>query len=63
MESNIYELMSHFWSMAEEKPFTSSETALYFLLLNRANTQHWQMPVVCPTTTDNYSCPLIKMII
>lgn len=48
---NIYELTSHFWKAAEVQPFTPSESAMYFYLLHRANLQHWQMPILCPTTT------------
>lgn len=48
---NIYELTCHFWKEAEVQPFSPSESAMYFYLLHRANLQHWQMPVLCPTTT------------
>lgn len=47
----MYELAYWFWRAAEEEPFTPSETSLYFLLLNRANMQRWEMPVRCPTIT------------
>lgn len=48
MKLNMYELAHHFWRTAEEQPFTPSETALYFLLLQRANLVRWEMPVKCP---------------
>ena len=48
---NIFILVSNFWRMAEEEKFTPSEAALYFYLLNRANTQRWKMPIRCPTST------------
>lgn len=48
---NIYELTNHFWKAAEVQPFNPSECAMYFYLLHRANLQHWQMPILCPTTT------------
>lgn len=51
MRLNMYELAYWFWRAAEEQSFTQSETALYFLLLNRANMNRWEMPVRCPTTT------------
>ncbi|MDE7025263.1 MAG: hypothetical protein K2O88_05210 [Paramuribaculum sp.] len=47
----MYELAYRFWRAAEEQSFTPSETALYFLLLNRANMYRWEMPVRCPTIT------------
>lgn len=51
MSLNMYELAYWFWRAAEEQPFTPSENSLYFLLLNRANMNRWEMPVRCPTTT------------
>lgn len=48
---NMFNLVSHFWRAAEEESFTPSEAALYFYLLHKANTQKWQMPIRCPTTT------------
>lgn len=48
---NIYELINLFWRAAELRTFSPSESAMYFFLLHRANLQHWQMPVVCPTKT------------
>ncbi|MDO4949255.1 MAG: hypothetical protein Q4E55_03685 [Bacteroidales bacterium] len=48
---NMFNLVSRFWRAAEEEAFTPSEAALYFYLLHRANTQKWQMPIRCPTTT------------
>lgn len=55
---NIYELMNHYWNSAAEEPFSSSETALYFLLLKIANDQHWQDSFTCSTTT---LCMLLDM--
>lgn len=48
---NIFILVSNFWRMAEEEKLTASEAALYFYLLNRANTQRWKMPIRCSTST------------
>lgn len=48
---NIFNLVSRFWRAAEEEAFTPSEAALYFYLLHKANTQKWQMPIRCPTST------------
>ena len=48
---NMFNLVSRFWRTAEEEAFTPSEAALYFYLLHKANTQKWQMPIRCPTST------------
>lgn len=48
---NMFNLVSHFWQAAQDEAFTPSEAALYFYLLHRANTQKWQMPIRCPTST------------
>ena len=48
---NIFNLVLRFWQSAQEEAFTPSEAALYFYLLHRANTQKWQMPIRCPTST------------
>lgn len=46
---NIFNLVVRSWRTAEESGSTTSEAALYFYLLNRANTQMWRMPIRCPT--------------
>lgn len=46
---NMFNLVARFWRMAEDSGSTTSEAALYFYLLNRANTQMWRMPIRCPT--------------
>ena len=48
---NMFNLVSRFWRAAEEEAFTPSEADLYFYLLHKANTQKWQMPIRCPTST------------
>lgn len=48
---NMFNLISRFWREAEGEKFAPSEAALYFYLLYRANTQKWQMPIRCPTST------------
>lgn len=48
---DMFNFVLRFWRAAEEEAFTPSEAALYFYLLHRANTQKWQMPIRCPTTT------------
>lgn len=47
----MFNFVSRFWRAAEEEAFTPSEAALYFYLLHKANTQKWQMPIRCPTST------------
>lgn len=46
---NMFNLVARFWRMTEDSGSTTSEAALYFYLLNRANTQMWRMPIRCPT--------------
>lgn len=46
---NIYELMHCFWKENECEPFPTSAIALFFFLLERANSMHWKMPLRCPT--------------
>ena len=46
---NMFSLVARFWRMAEDSGATTSEAALYFYLLNRANTQMWRMPIRCST--------------
>lgn len=47
---NIYEIMQRFWRENEYEPFSTAEIALYFFLIDRANTRRWQMPFKCPTS-------------
>lgn len=47
---NLYELSNRFWQENEYEPFSTSDIALYFYLLHRANSRRWQMPLRCPTT-------------
>lgn len=47
---NIYEVMQRFWRENEYEPFSTAEIALYFFLIDRANTRRWQMPFKCPTS-------------
>ena len=46
---NLYELTHEFWKESDYKPFSASAIALFFFLLDRANSRHWQMPLRCPT--------------
>lgn len=47
---NLYILMQRFWRENEYEPFSTAEIALYFFLIDRANTRRWQMPFKCPTS-------------
>lgn len=47
---NIYGLINSFWRENEYEPFSTAEIALYFFLIDRANTRRWQMPFKCPTS-------------
>lgn len=47
---NIYDLLHGFWKENEYEPFPTSAIALFFFLVDRANSRHWKMPVSCPTT-------------
>ena len=47
---NLYLLMQRFWRENEYEPFSTAEIALYFFLIDRANSRRWQMPFKCPTS-------------
>lgn len=47
---NLYILIQRFWRENEYEPFSTAEIALYFFLINRANSRRWQMPFKCPTS-------------
>ena len=42
-------LINRFWETNRNTQFTMAETTLYFYLLNEANRNYWQMPIVCAT--------------
>ena len=46
---NISELLNRFWLENEYDPCSATEIALYFFLLNKANTRRWKMPFRCST--------------
>ena len=46
---NIYELLNRFWLENEYDPCSATKIALYFFLLNKANTRRWKMPFRCST--------------
>lgn len=46
---NIYELMRSFWQENDYETFSTSEIAMYFFLIDRANSRRWEMPFKCPT--------------
>ena len=47
---NIFEIMHAFWAENEYVRFSTSEIALFFFLVNRANSRRWHMPVICSTS-------------
>lgn len=47
---NLYILMQRFWRENEYEPFSTAEIALYFYLIDRANSRRWQMLFKCPTS-------------
>ena len=47
---NLYILMQRFWRENEYEAFSTAEIALYFFLINRANSRRWLMPFKCPTS-------------
>lgn len=47
---NIYNLISSFWRENEYEPFSTAAIAMYFFLIDRANSRRWQMPFKCPTS-------------
>lgn len=47
---NLYVLMQRFWRENQYEPFSTAAIALYFFLIDRANTRRWQMPFKCPTS-------------
>lgn len=38
---NLFELLSNFWRIDEQKNFTGNETRLYFFLIHLANRSFW----------------------
>jgi biotin operon repressor len=47
---NIFALLKRYEQKSNQQPFSPSEAAMYFHLLCKANSQHWQMPIRYPTT-------------
>ncbi len=47
---NLYILMQRFWRENEYEPFSTAAIALYFFLIDRANSRRWQIPFKCPTS-------------
>ncbi len=47
---NIYNLINSFWRENEYEPFSTAAIAMYFFLIDRANSRRWQMPFKCPTS-------------
>ena len=60
---NIYEIMQRFWRENEYEPFSTAEIALYFFLINRANSRRWLMPFKCPTSVISTSIQVTRQTV
>lgn len=60
---NIYELMQRFWRENEYEPFSTAAIALYFFLIDRANSRRWQMPFKCPTSVISSSINVTRQTV
>lgn len=61
--ANIYELMRRFWRENEYEPFSTAAIALYFFLIDRANSRRWQMPFKCPTSVISSSINVTRQTV
>ena len=60
---NIYEIMQRFWRENEYEPFSTAEIALYFFLINRANSRRWQMPFKYPTSVISIAIQVTRQTV
>ena len=60
---NIYGLISSFWRENGYEPFSTAEIALYFFLIDRANSRRWQMPFKCPTSVISTAIQVTRQTI
>lgn len=60
---SIYELMQRFWRENEYEPFSTAAIALYFFLIDRANSRRWQMPFKCPTSVISNSINVTRQTV
>lgn len=60
---NIYELMQRFWRENEYEPFSTAAIAMYFFLIDRANSRRWQMPFKCPTSAISSSIQVTRQTV
>lgn len=51
---SIFDFQNRFWQECFKEPFSVSEVALYFYLVNEANHQRWEMPIRCNTQTMSF---------
>lgn len=51
---SIFDFLNRFWQECFKEPFSVSEVALYFYLVNEANRQRWEMPIRCNTQTMSF---------
>lgn len=61
--ANIYEIMQRFWRENEYEPFSTAAIALYFFLIDRANSRRWQMPFKCPTSVISSSINVTRQTV
>lgn len=60
---NLYLLMQRFWRENEYEPFSTAAIALYFFLIDRANSRRWQMPFKCPTSVISSSINVTRQTV
>lgn len=61
--ANIYTLISAFWRENEYEPFSTAAIALYFFLIDRANSRRWQMPFKCPTSVISIAIQVTRQTV
>lgn len=60
---NLYLLMQRFWRENEYEPFSTAAIAMYFFLIDRANSRRWQMPFKCPTSVISTAIKVTRQTI
>lgn len=60
---NLYILMQRFWRENEYEPFSTAAIALYFFLIDRANSRRWQMPFKCPNSVISTSINVTRQTV
>lgn len=60
---NLYALQRAFWRENEYEHFSMAEIAIYYFLLDRANSQRWQMPFRCPTSVISNALGVTRQVV